>query len=113
VQTSLFTRLAVVEAELLAMREVLAQLNVNQDEPRHDRDEWRWRAERLLADAALRRAGPCPIPNAPIPLRDLGPPLASIADPAEVPLHKDEVGLQAVGAAQRLSPFISTECERP
>jgi hypothetical protein len=23
---------------------------VNQDELRHDRDEWRWRAERLLAD---------------------------------------------------------------
>ena len=34
----------------------------------------------------------CPIPNAPIPLRDLGPPLASIADPADVLLHTDEVG---------------------
>ena len=31
-------------------------------------------------------------PNAPIPLRDLGPPLASIADPADVLLHTDEVG---------------------
>jgi hypothetical protein len=46
----LFTRLAVVEAELRAMKDMLAELKVNQDELRHDRDEWRWRAERLLAD---------------------------------------------------------------
>jgi chromosome condensin MukBEF ATPase and DNA-binding subunit MukB len=50
VQPSLFTRLAAVEAELLAMRDMLAELKVNQDELRRDRDEWRWRAERLLAD---------------------------------------------------------------
>jgi chromosome condensin MukBEF ATPase and DNA-binding subunit MukB len=50
VQPSLFTRLASVEAELSAMREMLAELRVNQDELRRDRDEWRWRAERLLAD---------------------------------------------------------------
>jgi hypothetical protein len=49
-QPSLFTRLAVVEAELAAMRDMLAELKVNQDELRQDRDEWRWRAERLLAD---------------------------------------------------------------
>ncbi len=49
-QPSLFTRLAVVEAELRAMKDILAQLKVNQDELRQDRDEWRWRAERLLAD---------------------------------------------------------------
>jgi chromosome condensin MukBEF ATPase and DNA-binding subunit MukB len=29
---------------------MLAELKVNQDELRRDRDEWRWRAERLLAD---------------------------------------------------------------
>jgi hypothetical protein len=46
----LFTRLAAVEAELLAMRDIFAELKVNQDELRQDRDEWRWRAERLLAD---------------------------------------------------------------
>jgi hypothetical protein len=50
VQPSLFTRLASVEAELHAMKEMLAELKVNQDELRRDRDEWRWRAERLLAD---------------------------------------------------------------
>jgi chromosome condensin MukBEF ATPase and DNA-binding subunit MukB len=50
VQPSLFTRLTAVEAELLAMRDMLAELKVNQDELRQDRDEWRWRAERLLAD---------------------------------------------------------------
>jgi hypothetical protein len=50
VQPSLFTRLAVVEAELRAMKDMLAELKVNQDELRRDRDEWRWRAERLLAD---------------------------------------------------------------
>ncbi len=49
-QPSLFTRLAVVESELRAMRHMLAQLKVNQDELRQDRDEWRWRAECLLAD---------------------------------------------------------------
>jgi hypothetical protein len=49
-QRSLFTRLAVAEAELRAIKDLLAELKVNQDELRHDRDEWRWRAERLLAD---------------------------------------------------------------
>jgi chromosome condensin MukBEF ATPase and DNA-binding subunit MukB len=49
-QPSLFTRLAVAEAELRAMKDMLAELKVNQDELRQDRDEWRWRAERLLAD---------------------------------------------------------------
>jgi hypothetical protein len=49
-QPSLFTRLTVVEAELLATKGMLAELKVNQDELRRDRDEWRWRAERLLAD---------------------------------------------------------------
>jgi hypothetical protein len=50
VEPSLFTRLAAVEAELLAMKDMRAELKVNQDELRRDRDEWRWRAERLLAD---------------------------------------------------------------
>ena len=49
-QPSLFTRLTAVEAELAVMRDVVAELQVNQDELRRDRDEWRWRAERLLAD---------------------------------------------------------------
>ena len=49
-QPSLFTRLAVVESELRAMKDMLAEMKVNQDELRQDRDEWRWRAERLLAD---------------------------------------------------------------
>jgi hypothetical protein len=47
---SLFTRLAIVETELRAMKDMLAELKVNHDELRRDRDEWRWRAERLLAD---------------------------------------------------------------
>jgi hypothetical protein len=49
-QPSLFTRVAAVEAELRAMRDKLAELKVNQDELGRDRDEWRWRAERLLAE---------------------------------------------------------------
>ena len=32
------------------MKDMLVELKVNQDELRRDRDEWRWRAERLLAD---------------------------------------------------------------
>jgi hypothetical protein len=50
VQLSLFTRLNAVEAELRAMKDLLAEMNVNQHELRRDRDEWRWRAERLLAE---------------------------------------------------------------
>jgi predicted metal-dependent hydrolase len=49
-QLSLFTRLNTVEAELRAMKDKLAELKVSQDELRRDRDEWRWRAERLLAN---------------------------------------------------------------
>jgi len=33
-----------------AMKDMLAELRVNQDELRKDRDEWRWRAERVLAE---------------------------------------------------------------
>jgi hypothetical protein len=47
---SLFTRLQAVETELRAMKELLAELKVNQDALRRDRDEWRWRAERLLTE---------------------------------------------------------------
>jgi hypothetical protein len=50
VQPSLFTLLVAVEAELLAMKDMLAELKVNHDELRRDRDEWRWRAERLLVE---------------------------------------------------------------
>jgi hypothetical protein len=32
------------------MKDMLAEVKVNQGELRQDRDEWRWRAERLLAD---------------------------------------------------------------
>ena len=49
-QPSLFTRLQAVEAELQAMKDLLAELMVNHDGLRRDRDEWRWRAERLLKD---------------------------------------------------------------
>ncbi len=49
-QPSLFTRLQAVEAELQAMKDLLAELKVNHDGLRRDRDEWRWRAERLLND---------------------------------------------------------------
>jgi hypothetical protein len=38
-----------VEAELSAVRCLPAELQVNQYELRRDRDEWRWRAERLLS----------------------------------------------------------------
>ena len=36
-QPSLFTRLTSVEAELSAMKDMLVELKVNQDEPRRDR----------------------------------------------------------------------------
>jgi hypothetical protein len=49
-QPSLFTRVTAVEAELRAMKDMLDELRVNHDQLRLDRDEWRWRAERLLLD---------------------------------------------------------------
>jgi DNA-binding transcriptional regulator YbjK len=52
-QPSLFTRLQAVEAELQAMKDLLGELTVNQNALRLDRDEWRWRAERLLKDREL------------------------------------------------------------
>ena len=56
-QLSLFTRLNAVEAELRAMKDLLAELKVNQDELRRYRDEWRWRAERLLANQEAEHGG--------------------------------------------------------
>jgi hypothetical protein len=47
---SLFTRLAVVEAELEGLKDLVVGLKADHDAMRKDRDEWRWRAERLLAD---------------------------------------------------------------
>ena len=49
-QISLFTRLQTVEADLRSMKDLLAEMKVNQDELRRDRDEWRWRKR---TDAAL------------------------------------------------------------
>jgi hypothetical protein len=48
-QSSLFTRLTMVDAEFSAVRGLPTELQVNQDELRRNRDEWRWRAERLLS----------------------------------------------------------------
>jgi hypothetical protein len=58
-QISLFTRLSIAEAELRAIKDTLAELKVNHDELRRDRDEWRWRAERLLADQQRGFWGQC------------------------------------------------------
>ena len=64
---------------------------VTQDELRHDRDERRWRAERLLADAALRRAEPLPDFECADPVARPRAAAGPIADPADVLLHSDEV----------------------
>jgi hypothetical protein len=47
-QPALFTRLTVVEDELSAVKGMLAELQVSQDELRRDGDEWRWRADEVL-----------------------------------------------------------------
>ena len=49
--TSLFTRLRIVEAELEALKALVADLKEDHEALREDRDEWRWRAEYLLAEA--------------------------------------------------------------
>jgi hypothetical protein len=49
--TSLFTRLRIVEAELEALKALVAGLKEDQEALREDRDEWRWRAEYLLAES--------------------------------------------------------------
>jgi hypothetical protein len=48
--TSLFTRLRVVEAELHTLKALFADLKEDHEALREDRDEWRWRAEYLLAE---------------------------------------------------------------
>ena len=47
---SLFTRVRVVEAELYTLKALVADLKEDHDALREDRDEWRWRAEYLLAE---------------------------------------------------------------
>jgi hypothetical protein len=49
-QPSLFTRLRVVEAELHTLKTEFAGLKEDHEALRTDRDEWRWRAEYLLAE---------------------------------------------------------------
>jgi hypothetical protein len=49
-QPSLFTRVRAVEAELEAMKALVAGLGEDHEALRKDRDEWRWRAEYLLAE---------------------------------------------------------------
>ena len=49
-QPSLFTRVRAVEAELEAMKALVAGLAEDHEALRTDRDEWRWRAEYLLAE---------------------------------------------------------------
>ena len=48
---SLFTRLRVVETDLQTLKALLADLKEDHEALREDRDEWRWRAEYLLAEA--------------------------------------------------------------
>lgn len=43
-------RLAALDAEVLGLRELLAEVKSNRDELRAERDDWRGRAERLLTD---------------------------------------------------------------
>ena len=49
--TSLFTRLRMVEAELEELKALFVDLKEDHEALREDRDEWRWRAEYLLAEA--------------------------------------------------------------
>src|SRR5277367_5301146 len=54
---SLFTRLRVVEAELHTLKALFADLKEDHEALREDRDEWRWRAEYLLAEVQKRFFG--------------------------------------------------------
>jgi hypothetical protein len=49
-QPSLFTRVRAVEAELETMKFLVAGFGEDHEALRKDRDEWRWRAELLLAE---------------------------------------------------------------
>ena len=49
-QPSLFTRVRAVEADLETMKALVAGLGEDHEALRKDRDEWRWRAEYLLAE---------------------------------------------------------------
>ncbi len=56
---SLFTRLRVVETELRTLKALFADLKEDHEALRADRDEWRWRAEYLLAEAQKGFFGRC------------------------------------------------------
>jgi excisionase family DNA binding protein len=45
----LAVKLAVAEAEIAGLKALLTEVKANRDELRQDRDDWRGRAERLLA----------------------------------------------------------------
>ena len=49
-QPSLFTRLGAGRGPAQAQKTLLTGLKADHDALREDRDEWRWRAERLLAN---------------------------------------------------------------
>jgi hypothetical protein len=49
-QPSLFTRVRAVEAEFETLKALVASLAEDHEALRKDRDEWRWRAELLLAE---------------------------------------------------------------
>lgn len=49
-QPSLFTRVRAIEAELKTLKALVADLAEDHEALRKDRDEWRWRAEHLLAE---------------------------------------------------------------
>ncbi len=47
---SLFTRLRIVETELEELKALFVRLKEDHEALRQDRDEWRWRADYLLAE---------------------------------------------------------------
>ena len=48
-------KLAGLDAELKGLKDLLAEVMASRDEFRQDRDEWRGRAERLLAPSGAQR----------------------------------------------------------
>jgi hypothetical protein len=79
-ETALKQALAVADANLQALRDLLEEVKASRDEMRADRDDWRARHDRLaLAPPIVAAPGPVATPEATAPV------IGSPADPISAP----------------------------
>jgi hypothetical protein len=78
-ETALKQALAVADANVQALRELLAEVKASRDEMRADRDDWRARHDRLALAPPIAAPGPVATPEVTAPV------IGSPADPISAP----------------------------